>query len=234
VPATFVFLGVMTDWISLVEIAFVVALSIAFPGPLRAQAPVTASAEARPDFSGTWSIDRSISDDPAQATFEPSRPQSNQRSGGFGGGSRRGGRGGIGGGSRPVDRSADDRTPDERARLQALTDQLRKASGTLVISHHDPSFVINDARNQTQFFQTNDSTDDQRLASATISSRTHWEGSRLVTEYALSSRQKLVFTYTLLAATKQMVLRVTLDDTERRRVVGHELKLVYTLAPAKE
>jgi hypothetical protein len=197
-------------------------------------------AQARPDFSGTWSLDRSISDDPAQANFEPSRQQNNRRLGGFGGGSRRGGRGGlggIGGGSRPVEGGpaggspADDRTPDERTRLRALTDQLRKGSGTLVISHHDPSFVINDAQNQTQFFQTNDSTDENHVASATVTSTTHWEGSRLLTEYALSSRLKLVFAYSLLAATKQMVLRVRLDDTQRR-VTGQELKLVYSVAPA--
>src|SRR5207249_8807225 len=99
-------------------------------------------------------------------------------------------------------------------------------------SHHDPSFVINDARNETQFFQTTDSPDENHVGSATVTSTTHWEGARLVTESALSSRQKLVFTYTLLTATKQMVLRVRLDDTERRRVIGRELKLVYTLAPA--
>ena len=181
-------------------------------------------------MSGTWTLDRSISNDPSKASFEPAQGRSNQPSGGFGGG-RRGGRGGIGGGSRPADRgTADDRTPDERTRLQALTDQLRKASG-LVISHHDPSFVINDAQDHTQFFQTDDSTNDHEVGLATITSTTHWEGSHLVTEYNLSSRLKLVFTYTLLAPTKQMVLRVRLDDTERRRAISQELKLVYTLAP---
>jgi len=67
---------------------------------------------------------------------------------------------------------------------------------------------------------------------AAVSSTTHWEGPRLVTEYSLSSRQKLVCTYALLAATKQMVLRLRVDDTERRRVISQELKLVYTLAPS--
>jgi hypothetical protein len=186
--------------------------------------------EARPDFSGTWTLDRSISNDPSKATFEPAKARSPQRYGGFSGGSHRGG----GGGSRSPsdDRAADDRTPDERTRLQALTDQLRKASDTLVISHHDPSFVINDAQDHTQFFQTDDSTNEHQVGAAAISSTTHWEGSRLITEYALSSRLKLVFTFTLLAASKQMVIRVRVDDTERRRVASQELKLAYTLAPS--
>jgi hypothetical protein len=200
--------------------------------PAQAAPPAPAAAEARPDFSGTWTLDRSISHDPSKASFDPPQGQGNQRPGGFGGGSRRGGRGGIGSGSRPTDRDASNgRTPEERNRLKALTDQLRMASAILVISHHDPSFVINDAQDRTQFFQTDDSTNDHQVGLASISSTTHWEGPRLVTEYALSSRLKLTSTYTLLAATKQMVLRVRLDDTERRRVIGSELKLVYMLGP---
>jgi hypothetical protein len=188
-------------------------------------------AEARPDFSGTWILDRSISHDPSKASFDPPQGRGNQRTGGFGGGSRRGGRGGIGGSRRDDRDPSNDRTAEEKARLQALTELLRKASATIVISHHDPSFVINDAQDRTQFFQTDDSGNDHQVGLATVTSTTHWEGPRLVTEYALSSRLKLVFTYTLLAATKQMVLRVRLDDTERRRVIGSELKLVYTPAP---
>lgn len=211
----------------------VVALALALAprqAPAQSTSVATSPTEARPDFSGTWTLDRNISNDPSKATFEPAKARSPQRYGGFGGGSRRGG----GGGSRSPsdDRAADDRTPDKRTRLQALTDQLRKASDTLVISHHDPSFVINDAQDHTQFFQTDDSTNEHQVGAAAISSTTHWEGSRLITEYTLSSRQKLVFTYTLLAATKQMVIRVRVDDTERRRVASQELKLAYTLAPS--
>ena len=135
---------------------------------------------------------------PSKASFEPPQGRSTQRPGGFGGGSRRGGRGGSA--AVPVRPTVTRRTTGRRtseARLQALTDQLRKASATLVISHHDPSFVINDAQDHTQFFQTDDSTNDHQVGLATISSTTHWEGPRLVTEYALSSRLKLVFTYTL-------------------------------------
>jgi hypothetical protein len=213
---------------------FVIALAMAVV-PLPASAgqslpqtpPGAPPTEARPDFSGTWTLDRSISGDPSKASFEPAQAPSRQRPGGFGGGRR----GGIGG-ARPADRNpADVQTPDERARLQALTDQLRNGSSRLVISHHDPTFVINDALDHTQFFQTSDSPANQDVGPVTIVSTTHWESSRLVTEYTLSSREHLVFTYTVLAATKQMVLRVRLDDTERRRTIGRELKLVYTLAP---
>lgn len=207
----------------------VVALSLAVLSPRQspAQTPPqgASSTVVRPDFSGTWTLDRSISNDPSKANFEPAQARSRQAPGGFGGGRR----GGI---PRPPERDpAETQTPDERARLQALTVQLRNASNTLTISHHDPSFVINDGLDHTQFLQTSDSSTNQDVGPVSIASTTHWEGPRLVTEYTLSERQRLVFTYTLLEATKQMVLRVRLDDTERRRVIGRELKLVYTLAP---
>ena len=210
------------------------ALAVASTSPTHAQTvpPAPISSDARPNFSGTWSLDRGISNDPAQASFDAPRNQNGQRSGGSGGSRRRGGFGGGGGlgGSRPTDRdAAPSNTTDEQSRLQALTDQLKKEFTTLVISHHDPSFVINDAKDHTQFFQTTGSTDDHQLGSVTVSSATHWDGSRLVTEYSLSSRQKLVYTFTLLPATRQLVLRVRLDATEGRRTEGPELKLVYKL-----
>jgi len=207
------------------------------PAPAHTAPSPSASArppETHPDFSGTWTLDTSISSDPSKASFEPSRSGGNQRYGGFGGGGRGRSRGGFGG-APPRQTSggtADDRTPEEKARLQALTDELRKALRTLVISHHEPGFVINDALDHTQFLTTDDKPADQQIGAQAISTATHWEGTHLVTEYTLSDRHKLVFTYTLLAETKQMVLRVRLDDTERRRVVGQEVKLAYTLAPA--
>ena len=213
----------------------VVVIGIAVAGALPARAqtvpPPPVQAEARPDFSGTWSLDPSISTDLSKANLDAPQNNRTQRSGGgFGGGSRRrGGSGGFGGARPDNGNTAASSTPDERTRLQALTDLLKTGSASLVISHHDPSFVINDAQNRTQFFKTDGSMDEHQLGSVTVTSTTHWEGSRLVTTYALSSRQTLVFTYTLLTATKQLVLRVRRDVTEVQRGTGPELKLVYKL-----
>jgi hypothetical protein len=201
-------------------------------GDLQEASHGAAPRETRPDFSGTWSLDRSLSNHPAQANFDAlqsggSQGATTRRRGGFGGvGGGGSGRGGNSG-SRRRDTDNGSSTPDERARLAALTDELKQASATLVISHHDPSFVINDAQDHTQFFQTTGGRDDQRVGTATIASTTAWEGERLVTAYELSSRRKLIYTYTLLPKTSQLVLRVRLDATQGPRGNGSELKLVY-------
>src|SRR5271170_3512044 len=105
--------------------------------PAQAAPPAAVPPDTRPDFSGTWSLDRSISSDPDKASFVPANRRSNQGGGGRGGGF--GGRGGFGGGSRSryQDSSSDDMTSEEKTRLSVLTDLLKKGSATLVISHHD-------------------------------------------------------------------------------------------------
>jgi hypothetical protein len=207
-------------------VTFVSSVSLA-QTPFPAAAPVPA--ETRPDFSGTWSLDRSISTDLEKASFLPPNRSSQGGGGGGGRGGFGGGRGGFGGGSRTRNQdSSSDMTSDEKTSLSVLTDLMKKGFATLVISHHDPNFVVNDSLDHTQFFQTTGSTDEHELVSTKVTSTTHWEESRLVTEYDLSSSRKLMYTYALLPATRQMVLRVRLEANESRRATGPEVKLVYT------
>jgi hypothetical protein len=180
---------------------------------------------AKPDFSGTWTLDRNLSTNPAQITFVPA-PDANRRP-------QRGGIGGFGGfgrgGSRPRadnQNSAESLTPSEQERLKALTDQLKTATATLVISHHDPDFVVNDAQDHTLFLHTTGEREENHLGAITISSSTHWTGSRLVTECVLGSRLTLVYTYTLLPNTRQLVVRVA-RQAEDRRPAGQDVRLVY-------
>jgi len=187
--------------------------------------------DARADFSGTWTIDRGLSNDAAQVNFDAPQNRATSR-GGVGG---YGGRGGFGGrtGSTNRDSNAGTTTTDERTRLAALTEFLKTAYGTLVISHHEPNFVVNDANDHTWFLHTTGVREEQQAGAATLPCSTRWVGERLVTEFTISSRRTLVYTYTLLPATKQMVLRVRLDVSDGPRGNGSELKLVYRLAPAR-
>ena len=180
----------------------------------------------KPDFSGTWTLDRNISSDPSQVEFVP-RADANRRPqrggiGGFGGFGR-------GGRRRPGGSDAESLTSVEQERLNALTDQLKVASDRLVISHHDPDFTINDAKNHTLFLHTTGVREENQLGATTINSSTHWDGSRVVTECVLGSRLTLVYTYTLLPNTRQLVVRVARQIDDRQRA-GQDVRLVYRRA----
>ena len=203
-------------WISVASVcAFVAAMHTA-----------PAADTDKPDFSGTWALDRNISTDPAQIDFAPVASSNRLQRGGFGGGF--GGFGGGRGGSRQRTNgdSSEGLTQMEQERLKALTDQLKTAAGTLVISHHEPDFVVNDAQNHTLFLHTTGVNDDNHVGATTVSSSTHWDGSRLVTECVLGSRLTLVYTYTLLPNTKQLVVRVSRKAGDRQRA-GQDVRLVY-------
>ena len=217
-------------------LAFGLALSWTTPSAAQTPtpAPAAGASEQLPDFSGTWILDRRLSNDPTQVNFEapPAQlPGTNTRRGSFGV-SGFGGRGGYGqnGGSRNRNDAAVSTTPEERARLAALTDQLKTASATLTIAHHDPTLAVSDALGRTITFQTTASRDDHTLGAVTIASTSHWEGGRILVEYAISDRRTLVYTYTLLQTSHQMVLRVRPQFNDLPRVNGSELKLVYSLA----
>src|SRR3974390_2463292 len=95
-------------------------------GPALAQQPASETrAETHPDFSGTWTLDRTLSNDPAQVNFDAAPQQSQNRSGGsrggggfggFGGGMGRGGGGSRTGGSPAGPSHGDDTHPDAKAR----------------------------------------------------------------------------------------------------------------------
>jgi hypothetical protein len=215
----------------------------ALPARAQTRPPASTTGIDRPSLSGTWSLDRDISNDPTRAAFdEPADTAPRMRGrqgGGFGGGGGRGGLGGFGGsggvGGDQADRTEPEPgTPDERARLKELTDLVRRSSNSLLIAHEDPSLTITDAQGRTHVFQTNGARDTHTLATATVTSTSHWDGSRLVTEYDLGSLGKLVSSYTALAASRQLVIRTRLEVPERQRTSLPELKLVYKLsAPLK-
>jgi hypothetical protein len=181
------------------------------------------TSDGMPDFSGTWTLDREISTNPAQIDFAPGTTAPARPRVGFGG--RGFGRGG-GTRQRADDNSADSLTDVEKARLKALTDQLKTGSATLVISHHDPDFVVNDAQNHTLFLHTTGVNEENHLGEITISSSTHWDGSRLVSECVLGSRLTLIYTYTLVPNTRQLVVRVARQAGDRRPA-GQDVRLVY-------
>jgi hypothetical protein len=198
---------------------------------------------AQTDFSGTWALDREISGDLSKASFEPQQAQPRRNAGGFGGGfSGRGFGGRSGSGGRRTGTTDDGRgargtalTDDEKARLRDLASYV-KGLASIVIDHTDHStFTVTDALGRSHLFLTDGSKAAQAFAATTIDAVTKWDGPHVVTDFTIGPSHDLLFTYILVPATKQMALRIQLEDAGRARADVPELKLVYKLkvAPPK-
>ena len=204
-------------------------------------------ASAQTDFSGTWTLDRDISADLSKASFEPPPPPKRRSTGGWSGGfgpfsvgGRGGGRGG--GGERPAGGaetggdngdSAAVLTVEERARLRELADYVKTLAPVMTIEHTDHSaFTVTDGRGRPHLFPTDGTKTPQALATTSADAVTKWDGPHMVTVYTIGPIRNLVFTYILVPATRQMALRIQLEESGRSRADVPELKLVYKLTSA--
>jgi hypothetical protein len=195
---------------------------------------------AQTDFSGAWAIDPDISSDLSKATFEPEQTQARRTGSGIGGGFGRrgfGGRNGSGAGRQPAtDASRGGRgtalTDEEKARLRDLALYV-KGLGSIVIDHTDHStFTVTDALGRSHLYMTDGTKAAQAFGTTTTDAVTKWDGPHMVTDFTIGPSHDLIFTYILVPATRQLALRIQLDDAGRARADVPELKLVYKLRPA--
>jgi len=199
----------------------------------------SARADAQVDFSGTWILDREVSSDLAKATFEPPAPHQASRmpsgfSGGFGGRS-------FGGGNRRQGQPRSDEARDPRGAALSEDERLKlrdmaafvKTLGSLVIEHTDHStFTVSDGQGRAHLFPTDGTRTPQTFATATLDSVTRWDGPHMVTVFTIGPAHDLLFTYILVPATKQLALRIHLEESGRTRADVPELRLVYKLQPS--
>jgi hypothetical protein len=195
----------------------------------------------KPNFSGSWTLDRDLSDNPRQSGSESAvsgQGQHPSQRGGYGGygrgggygGMGRGGYGGYGGSGRPGQVS-----PDDQKKIEELGREAKSPSPTLTISHSTANIAISDAQGHTRFFQTNGSKDQHQLDSGIVTSTTKWDGNRLVMDYDLGSGRKLTYTYSIVPATRQLLVQVRFDNGQgQTRSGGPQItKYVYDPAPAR-
>lgn len=207
------------------------AVSALLTPSIRAQAPPP---PARSDLSGTWTLDTDVSTDLAKINLIPSTNNARQstgtrRGGGFGGFG--GGRGFSGGGSRPRQQSSATKlTNEEQARLKAMADALKTGWSKLSISLHDPNFVVNDSRDRALFFTTDGNATDNHVGDVTLSSTARWDGERLATDCSISTNITLVYSYTLLANMKRLVVRIERKDGQNTRPFEPDIYLLYRRA----
>jgi hypothetical protein len=202
----------------------------------------SARASAQVDFSGHWTLDKDISSDLTKATFEPqaqsqSQSQPRQMPGGFGG---RGYGGGGGGGRRQGQTGGTDRgagrggaalTDDEKLRLREIA-AFVKTLGSMEIEHTDHStFTVSDPQGHAHLFPTDGARTPQAFATTTIDSVTKWDGPHMVTVLTIGPTRELLLTYILVPATKQLALRIHLEESGRPRADVPEFRLIYKQKP---
>jgi hypothetical protein len=202
------------------------------------------SAFAQTDFSGTWTLDKEISADPTKASFEPQQQAQARRTSGLTGGlGGLGGRGGFGGrngsSSRGGSNGSSDGsrngaavlTIDEKTKLKELADYV-KGFASLAIVHSDHStFAVTDSYGRARLFPTDGSKTQHQLTTTTIDSTTKWDGPHMVTVYTIGPTHEVIVTYVLVPATKQMAVRVRLEESGHPRADIPELRFVYKLKP---
>jgi hypothetical protein len=229
------FLSPLSARIRGVWAALIVLMGIGGARALYAQAPA-----GRPDFSGTWTFDTYLSDNPEQIaralrldTGQPGDEALGARGAGRGGFS---GAGRIGGGRGTVTReergraeAADQMSPEDRKKVTELTNAVQFASPTLTITQTENAITLADNRSGTQTMSTNGKAEKYTLDAGPVDRVARWEGPTLLIGYEVGHAGTLTYAY-VLVPTKQLLIRVNFERL-RGEPGPFEIKLVYNRAP---
>jgi hypothetical protein len=200
------------------------AAIVAMPPVLQAQStsaktPVSAS----PSFSGGWTLNKDLSDQPPAATSTPPDTQGRSgggRGGGFGGrrggGGFGGGRGGgsVGGGSGNATANSAD-----AARVREVMRDLTNPPAHWVITQTDTLIIMTDQDGRTLRLSPdnkkikNDDTKTER--------QTKWDGGKLVSEITGLPTGKITETYSVDQELRQLRLATQIGDGKRARTLVH-------------
>ena len=152
------------------------------------KAEVRVDANSRPDFSGTWTLNEDLSEDPRTKMREAGGGRGGRGGGGFGG------RGGDGGrrprrrrrrrrGRRPA--TAEDGGGDGASRLG----ETLAAQKVLTISHKDPELVITDLNGRSRTLFTDARKVEEERAEGTAKIQTKWKDRSIVVVTKLGDRE---------------------------------------------
>jgi hypothetical protein len=204
--------------------------------------PAQEKPDGRPDLSGTWTLDVHLSDKPTQVArairIDTGLPAEEElivdgREGGRAGGSGRAGAGrGEPGGPGRDRRGAADKdpiSPEDRKKLNELTDAVRFASPTLTIAQSDTDVTITSTRGGTQTLHVNGKAEKQALNAGTVDRIASWEGPTLVVAYDVGRAGALTYTYLIVPTTRQLMVRVNFERI-RGQPGPFDIKLVYNRA----
>jgi hypothetical protein len=158
-----------------------------------ARAEVRVDASGRPDFSGTWSLNEDLSEDPRTKMQEAGGGRGGRGGGGFGGrggggegGGGFGGRGGMGGGGR---RGGGGDSGDKGGDGASRLGETLAAQKVLTISHKDPELVIRDLNGRSRTFFTDARKVEEERSEGTAKIQTKWRDRSVVVVTKVGDRE---------------------------------------------
>ncbi len=185
------------------------------------------AAPASPNLAGTWNLNHSLSDLPAEAGFDPDwsdTPSSDSARGGGGGG--RGGRGGGNPGGR-VALAPSFLSQEESNVARELVSEVTHPAETLTITQTPAAVTIAGNNGITRTFNANGKDQTIQLKAAPIGAVTKWEGAQLSIRFLVAKNQELRVN---LSRTSEGKLLVTSQFADHGR--GQVIKRVYDEKPA--
>jgi hypothetical protein len=171
------------------------------PGMTRTAAGQNKQKSQTTDFTGDWTLNKNLSDDPAKVM------ESMHSEGG--GGSGRGSWMHGGGGSKGMG-------PEQRQTMRGAIE----APARLMITQTTDSITFTKDDGHSQTFKTNSKKEKVPLGNQTVEVRTKWDDDgHLVKETSLAGGVKLTETYSLISASQQLQVIVKLDAAHLPRPV---------------
>jgi hypothetical protein len=197
-----------------------VAAAALLPAPVRAQ-------QAAP-LGGVWSLNRSLSEFPADIGFNPAWMTAATREGGPGttsGSSGRGRRGSSGGGSREPASPFSPRQEnyEDARRIQLVTAEARNPPARLTIVDTPAAVTMTNELGQSRTFHPDGKDETVVIQGAPIGVTSHRDGDQLVVSYRLAQERQLRYTYSSSANPSRLVVEVQFLE----RGTGDKARRVY-------
>ena len=203
-----------------------VALAV---GVLCSLVAVRVHGASRPDLSGTWTLNRDLSEFPSEVGFDPDWHDSDAGgqtgTGRSGGGRGRGGGGSVSGGgsSRAGSVSTRFESEEDSRKIRELMNEVKEPSEHLTITQTDAAVTIVDARGRVRTLHIGGKEDTLQLDAGPVGVITKWENAQLVSRLLVEKDRELRYRYSRDPVTRQLVVEVQFAEHGR----GALIKRIY-------
>ncbi len=205
-------------------VPLLVAMTIAL-GP--GASPARAQDQGRPDLAGRWTLDRDMSQFPAEVGFGvPWVSAGGTATGETGGGERRGS-----GGRVPERLSIPLQSQDDASRVRQLTAEVSSPPAHLTIAQTSDAVTITDDRGRARTFHPDGRSDTVDLDGVPAGVTARWEAGRLVVVYAVERERELRYSYSRTDDPPQLVVDAQFVDRGRP---GGPVRRIYQPTSAAE